>query len=333
LPLQIGYVAALEQFSAPDVVEFGALAEAAGFDALWVSDHFHPWQDNQGHAGHAWLTLAALGQRTRRIVLGTGVTCPTYRYNPAIVAQAFASLGVLCPGRIFLGTGTGEAINEVPTGGGWGPYKERAARLREAIALIERLWTEEWVTFRGDYYTVDQARIYDKPAVRVPLYVAASGPRTARLAGELSDGLISVGGALNLPLDQIMAAFDEGARASGKDPSALPRLCEFYVVVGSDEEALPGCELWQFGAALEEGFIDNPDPRDIERRARQKVDLREVVRRWTVSLDAGVHVRALQALGERGFTHIFVHSPQADQRRFIEFYGSQVLPALRRATA
>jgi len=149
MPLQIGYVAAHEQFPGPELVEYGVLAEQAGFDIMWASDHFHPWQHNQGHATQAWLTLAALGQRTQRIVMGTGVTCPTYRYNPAIVAQTFASLGVFYPGRVFLGVGTGEALNEAPSGGGWGPYKERAARLREALTLIERLWTEDWVTYRG----------------------------------------------------------------------------------------------------------------------------------------------------------------------------------------
>jgi F420-dependent hydroxymycolic acid dehydrogenase len=329
MPPQIGYVAAHEQFSAPELIEYGVLAEQAGFDALWVSDHFHPWQDNQGHAGQAWLTLAALGQRTRRLVLGTGVTCPTYRYNPAIVAQTFSSLAVLYPGRVFLGVGTGEALNEAPSGGGWGPYKERAARLREAIVLIRKLWTEDWVTYRGEYYAVTEAKIYDKPEHPVPLYVAASGPKTARLAGELSDGLITVGGGAGLPLDRIHAAFAEGAASAGKqDAAALPRLCELYVVAGTEQDALPGAELWQFIGGLE-GMMEVPDPREIERQAKQKVDTHRVVEKWTVSLDPREHVRVLQALGDQGFTHVFVHSPQADQRRFIEFYGQHVLPALR----
>src|SRR5947209_17064388 len=141
----ISFVLSQEQFFITQLLELGIAAEQAGFDAVWASDHFHPWQDNQGHAGFAWATLAALGQRTARIALGTGVTCPTYRYNPAIVAQGFASLSLLYPGRVFLGVGTGEAMNEVPTGGGWGPYSERAARLVEAVRVIRRLWTGEWV--------------------------------------------------------------------------------------------------------------------------------------------------------------------------------------------
>ncbi len=328
MPLQIGYVAAHEQFPGPELVEYGVLAEQAGFDIMWASDHFHPWQHNQGHATQAWLTLAALGQRTQRIVMGTGVTCPTYRYNPAIVAQTFASLGVFYPGRVFLGVGTGEALNEAPSGGGWGPYKERAARLREALTLIERLWTEDWVTYRGDYYTVEEAKIYDKPAQRVPLYVAASGPKSARLAGELSDGLITVGGAAGLPLDKILAAFEKGAAERGKDGAAMPRLCELYVVAGTEEHALPGAELWQFIGGLD-GMMEIPDPREIERQAKAKVDPYDVVSKWTVSLDPEVHLQELHRLAAQGFTHIFVHSPQADQRSFIEFYGERVLPALR----
>src|SRR3989304_1729264 len=136
----VGYVLSHEQFAPGELIEYAVAAEAAGFDAVWASDHFHPWQDNQGHAGHAWITLAAIGQRTGRVTMGTAVTCPIYRYNPAIVAQAFATLGLLYPGRVFLGAGTGEAVNEAPAGGGWGPYRERLARLREAITLIRRLW-------------------------------------------------------------------------------------------------------------------------------------------------------------------------------------------------
>jgi F420-dependent hydroxymycolic acid dehydrogenase len=325
---QIGYQAAHEQFTAQDLVEYGVLAEDAGFEAFVASDHFAPWMDNQGHAGLAWLTLAALGQRTKRIRLGTGVTCPTYRYNPAIVAQAFATLDGLYPGRVFLGVGTGEALNEVPTGGGWGPYPERAARLREAITLTRRLWTEEWVTFKGEFYTLDEAKLYDKPNNPVPIYVAASGPKTARLGGELGDGLISVGGAYSERLDRVQAAFAEGATAAGKDPALLPRICELYVVAGDEEEALEGAELWRHHGGLK-GILDIADPRTILGLAREQVDPRQVVGRWVVGRDPDVHIEALRGLGERGFTHVTVHSPQADQRRFIEFYGREVLPALR----
>ncbi len=329
LPL-IGYQAAHEQFTAQDLVELGVLAEDAGFEAFVASDHFAPWMDNQGHAGLAWLTLAALGQRTRRILLGTGVTCPTYRYNPAIVAQAFATLDGMYPGRIFLGVGTGEALNEVPTGGGWEPYRERAARLREAITLTRRLWTGEWVSFKGEFYTLDEAKLYDKPNNPVPIYVAASGPKTARLAGELGDGLITVGGTHSERFDRVQTAFVEGAVSASKDAASMPRLCELYVVAGDEKEALEGAELWRHHGGLK-GILDIADPREILRLAREKVEPRDVIGRWVVGRDPEVHIEALRQLGERGFTHVTVHSPQADQRGFIEFYGSKVLPTLRAA--
>ncbi|HEY7295887.1 MAG TPA: TIGR03557 family F420-dependent LLM class oxidoreductase, partial [Dehalococcoidia bacterium] len=164
----LGYVLSHEQFPVPSLIECAVAAERAGFDAVWTSDHFHPWQDNEGHAGYAWVTLAALGQRTSRLLYGTAVTCPTYRYRPAEVAEAFASLSLLNPGRVFLGVGTGEALNELPAGGGWGDYQERADRLAEAVEIIRKLWTGEWVAHRGRYYTVENARLYDTPAQPIP---------------------------------------------------------------------------------------------------------------------------------------------------------------------
>src|SRR5258708_6376405 len=171
----IGYVASHEQFAGPRLIEWTAQAEQAGVDAMWASDHFHPWQDNQGHAGHAWLTLAALTQRTSGMLMGTGVTCPTFRNNPAQVAQAFASLGVLAPGRIFLGVGTGEALNEVPAGGGWGGYAERAERLVEAVTIIRALWGQDWGSFQGTYPHIRPARIFGKPPTAGPFHIPPGG--------------------------------------------------------------------------------------------------------------------------------------------------------------
>ena len=187
----IGYFLSHEQFSPASLVEAAVHAEQAGFDSVWASDHVHPWQENQGHAGNAWLTLAAIGQRTAGVMLGTAVTCPIYRNHPALVAQAFATLGELYPGRVFLGVGTGEAVNELPAGGGWGPYDERISRLREAVTLIRRLWTQDRVTHAGPAFPIANAKIYDQPVEPIPIYIAASGPRSAALAGEIGDGWIT----------------------------------------------------------------------------------------------------------------------------------------------
>jgi TAT-translocated FGD2 family F420-dependent dehydrogenase len=327
-----GYVASHEQFDVPFLLEATMLAEQAGFDAMWASDHFHPWQDNQGHAGHAWITLAALTQRTSSLLLGTGVTCPTFRNNPAIVAQAFASLAVLAPGRVFLGLGTGEALNEVPTGGGWGPYAERAQRLEEAVTIIRALWEQEWVSFHGRYHHIEQAHLFDKPAQPIPIYIAASGPRTARLAGRYADGVVTVGGIFGERGGKVVAAFEEGAREVGKDPTAMARLVEVFVVMGDEEEALPGARLWQFSGAIE-GLFEVPDPREIRRLAEERTTPQAVARSWIVSRDPEVHVAALTEIARQGFTHLFIHAPQADQRHFIDVYGREVLPAVRRAVA
>ncbi len=325
----IGLALPHEQFTVPQLIDLGVQAEQAGFHAISASDHFQPWQDNQGHAGLAWVTLAALGQRTRRVLMGTGVTCPTYRYRPQIVAEAFASLGLLYPGRIFLGVGSGEALNEVPGGGGWGNYRERAARLEEAVDLIRKLWTGEWVKFQGRYYLADQSRLYDVPRPPVPIYVAAGGPKSMALAGKIGDGLISDGSRATRP--ELRQAFEQGARAAGKDPASMPVLAEQMVVVGSKQEAERGAALWRYMPKAWERYVSDPDPRSIQRRAERDIPLEETYRSWVVSEDPDAHVQALQKLIDGGVTHIFLHSPQADQARVIQFYGEQVLPRLSQA--
>ncbi len=322
----IGYVLSHEQFSAPQLIEHAVLAENAGFDAVWTSDHFHPWMDNQGHAGQAWMTLAALGQRTS-LPLGTGVTCPSYRYHPAIVAQVFASLGVLYPGRTFLGVGSGEALNEQPVTGDWGEYKERNERLAEAVELIRELWTGEWVTHGGKHYPVQNAKIYDLPAQPVPIYIAASGPNSMKSAGKHGDGLIT--DVKSLSDREMLEAFREGAREAGKDPESMPVLVEHFVVVGGQNEAEEAARLWRFIPNAWTEYVDIPDPREIERRAEEDLPLDQVYRQWIVSEDPEEHAGRIRELLDVGATHIYVHDGQNNQRRCIEFFGNNVLPLLR----
>lgn len=325
---KIGFVLSHEQFPARDLIEYGVAAEDAGFDMIWCSDHFQPWQDNEGHASMAWLTLSALGQRTQRLLMGTGVTCPSFRYHPSVVAQAFASLGVLYPERIFLGVGAGEALNEMAATGEWGDYRERASRLTEAVDLIRHLWTGERIDFFGRFYRTNQARLYELPAQPVPLYIAGSGPKSMKTAGAKGDGLITdTKRALQQELRQ---AFAEGAAAAGKDASAMPILAEHMVVVGDENEARSSAELWRFMPKSWELYVGDPNPVDIEQRANRDIPIQQVYGDWPVSADPGVHVAALQKLIDGGVSHIFVHSPQTDQRRVIRFYGEQVLPKVAR---
>jgi G6PDH family F420-dependent oxidoreductase len=321
-------------------VDAAVRAELAGFDSVWASDHFHPFQENQGHAGNAWLTLAAIGQRTTRVTLGTAVTCPIYRNRPALVAQAFATLGDLYPGRVFLGTGTGEAVNELPAGGGWGPYNERFARLREAVTLIRRLWTQDWVTHDGPAFPIANANIYDKPAEPIPIYIAASGPRSATLAGEIGDGWITDAGTL-LASDRVAQAFRGASNVADAEnmPSAeippsmeiLPSpeiLVEQYVFVGDRAAAYKAAPIWQF-APVEGRIRAMDDPREIQTFAEAEVSLDQVVEPWLVSEDPRAHVDQINRLVEAGATQVAVHSVQPDQDRLIDFYGQHVLPALR----
>jgi F420-dependent hydroxymycolic acid dehydrogenase len=324
--VSIGYVLSDEQFSPKDLVDYGVLAERARFDMVWCSDHFHPWQDNEGHSGFAWLTLAALGQHLEHIPMGTGVTCPTYRYHPAIVAQGFATLGVLYPGRVFLGVGSGEAINEQAVTGQWGGYDERSSRMAEAINLIRRLWRGEWTHFDGEYYHVPGAKLYDIPSQPIPIYIAASGEESMYLAGVHGDGLVS--GAEILEKADALDAFRQGARSVDKDPDQLPITVETWAFVGTQADAKKAAEKWRFVPKAWEKYVDNPDPRDIQRQAQKDVPIEEAIKGWAIGGNPQVHINALQKLIDGGATNIFVHAAQEVQTHFIEFYGAEVLPHL-----
>lgn len=322
----IGYHGGAEQFTPGELVELAVAVERAGFQGMSLSDHLHPWQENQGHAGHAWITLAAIGARTERLLLGTSVTCPIYRYHPLEVAHAFATLGVLYPGRVFLGVGTGEALNEA-VAAGWGPYRERAARLVEALRLIRRLWDEDYVDFEGAYYRVRGARLFDKPAPPVPVYVAASGPRSAAIAAREGDGWITDPGTARRRPD-VRDAFIAAARAAGRDVDTLARVIELWCVAGDREEALACAPLWQFLPVFQD-VVNVADPRNVQRVAMERATPERVVDGWLVSGDPDAHIAAIRELAALGATHVFVHSPQPDQRKVIDFYSRHVIPALR----
>lgn len=322
--VSVGFVLSHEQFPAPRLLDLGVQAEEAGFDMVWTSDHFHPWMHNQGHSGQAWVTLAALGQRLKRIPMGTGVTCPTYRYHPAIVAQAFASLGVLYPGRVFLGVGSGEAINEEAVTNTWGDYDERSERLAEAITLIRQLWTGNWTNYNGDYYETKDVRLYDIPEQGIPIFVAAGGESSMELAGMHGDGLITDAEAAST--DKLRDAFATGARAAGKRPEQMPICSESFVFVGDAKEADHAAELWRFIVHSWDKYVENPDPRAILEDAKKNIALDEVKKQWVIGSDPQTHIESIEKQAEAGVTHIFIHSGQEDQESVIDFYAKEVLP-------
>jgi TAT-translocated FGD2 family F420-dependent dehydrogenase len=324
----VAFTLAHEQFPAPELIRHGASAEKAGFDVLATSDHFQPWQANERHAGQAWVTLGALGQRTQRVWMGPAVTCPTLRYNPAVVAQAFATLSLLSPGRIFLGLGSGEALNEQAATGQWPAWRERWDRLIEAVTIIRQLWTGQLVQHKGAHYTVD-GKLYDPPAQSIPLLLAANGPKAMKLAGEHGDGLISD----PQTWKQHKGEWEKGARSAGKDPGAMPVMVEAFVVVGEQSEAQTAAKLWNFIPKAFKGYQNIPDPAQIEQRAQTELPLPKVFGDWTVSSNPDVHVQAIKKLFDSGVTIVNIHSGQPDQQKVIEFYGREVLPKVRTQTA
>jgi F420-dependent hydroxymycolic acid dehydrogenase len=324
----VSYMLAHEQFPASDLIVLGAAAEAAGFDLVSTSDHFQPWQANERHSGLAWVTLGALGQRTRRIWMGPTVTCPTLRYNPAVVAEAYATLSLLYPGRIFLGLGSGEALNERAATGQWPPWQERWDRLIEAVKIIRQLWTGQPLQHKGAHYTVD-GKLYDPPSRAIPLLLAANGPKAVKLAGEHGDGLITD----PQTWKQHKAEWESGARSAGKDPGTMPVLVEAFVVVGDQSDAQAAAKLWNFIPKAFKGYQNIPDPSQIEHRAQAELPLPKVFGDWTVSANPDAHVQAITKLFDSGVTIVNIHSGQAEQRKVVEFYGREVLPRVRAATS
>ena len=327
--LRLGYKASAEQFAPRTLLDFAVEAERTGFDSVFVSDHFRPWRHSDGHAPFAFAWLAATGERTQRVLLGTSVNTPTFRYHPAIVAQAFGTLGSFNPGRMILGVGTGEHLNEGALGIAWPDNKERFARLREAVKLIKMLWSEQSVTFDGEYYHTRNATIYDRPAQPIPIYVGAGGPLVAKYAGRAGDGLICTSGkGMELYSEQLLPAFAEGAAAEGRDGSALDKMIEVKVSYDTDRErALEDTKIWAALGLPAEAKAGVDDPREMERLAREVEGVAH--RRWLVSSDPDEHLEQLRPYVELGFNHLVFHAPGNDQARFLKLYASQVLPRIR----
>jgi TAT-translocated FGD2 family F420-dependent dehydrogenase len=319
----VGFMLAHEQFTVPQLADFATMAAGAGFGLLATSDHFQPWQANERHTGAAWVTLGALGAKAEPAWIGTTVTCPTLRYHPAVVAEAFATLAQLYPGRVFLGVGSGEALNERAATGSWPAWQERWGRLAEAIAIIRALWGGEPVSHRGNYYTVE-GKLFDPPPLPIPLLVAANGRKSMRLAGRHGDGLVTD----PMTWRQFKSEWEAGARDGGKDPAEMPVLVEQFVVVGDHSEAAQAARLWRFLPKAFETYYDITDPAEIQRRAEAELPLDDVYGEWSVGTDPEVHVAAIRELFESGATLVNIHSGQADQKKVIDFYGRLVLPRL-----
>jgi len=329
MSVQFGYKASAEQFGPRELLDFSVLAEQCGLEIIAVSDHFQPWRHHGGHSPAALTWLGAVGERTERSLLGTSVLTPTMRYEPAVVAQAFATLALLNPGRVFLGVGTGEAMNETPvTGGEWPGTKERRLRLAESIELIKRLWTEERVSFQGDYYRTIRATIYDKPAEPVPIYIAASGPLAAKLAGRAGDGFIATSGKKQELYEELLAGLAEGAEAAGRDASQIPKMIEIKVSYDHDPDyARDACRWWAALSLTAEEKSGVEDPIEMERLADEAAD--RAHSRFIVSDDPEEVVDKIAWYVDLGFDQLVFHAPGEDQGHFLEQFGADILPLLQ----
>ena len=329
MTLKLGYKASAEQFGPRELLELSVEAERSGLELIAVSDHFQPWRHHGGHSPASLVWLGALAERTERSLLGTSVLTPTMRYHPSIVAQAFATLGCLAPGRVFLGVGTGESMNETPaTGEEWPGAKERRLMLAESIELMRRLWQGERVTFEGDYYRTDKATVYDRPDEPVPIFVAASGPLAAKLAGRAGDGFIVTSGKKPELYAELTDALEEGARAAGRDPAAIARMIEIKVSYDHDVNyAVDACRWWAALALSGEQKQGVEDPIEMERLADANADKAHT--RFICSNDPDEVVERIAPYVELGFDHLVFHAPGEDQRRFLEQFARDVVPKLR----
>ena len=331
MSLRVGYKASAEQFGPRELVDYAVLAEQVGLDSVMISDHFQPWRHRGGHAPFSLSWLAAVGERTSRVVLGTSVLTPTFRYNPAVVAQAFGTLGCLYPDRIILGIGTGEALNEVAVARiEWPGFPERSARMREAVELIRTLWREERVTFEGQYYQTTDATVYDHPEGGVPIYIAAGGPVMAKYAGRAGDGFICTSGkGMDLYTEKLIPGLAEGAAAAGRDVADIDRMIEIKLSYDPDPAlALENTRFWAPLSLTPEQKVGVDNPTQME-KAADALPIEQVASRWIVASSPEAAVAQIAPYVTAGFNHLVFHGPGHDQGRFLRSFSEQVLPGLR----
>ena len=318
-----GYALSSEEHAPSDLVRHARLAEEAGFEFALISDHFHPWIDRQGHSPFVWSVLGGIAEATDKLQLGTGVTCPMIRIHPAIIAQAAATTAAMMPGRFFLGVGTGENLNEHILGDKWPDWDVRARMLRESVDVIRELWKGEVTSFDGEFYEVENARIYTLPPDPIPIMVAASGERAAALAGEIGDGFVSTA-----PKPELIKAFRKGSR------KARPLYGQLTVCWGRTEKAArkTAHELWPTAAIPGEAGQELPNPAHFEQLA-EIVTEDMVAERVVCGPDIDRHVEAIRTYVDAGYDHVYIHQIGPDQEGFIEAYAKDVLPKLQKTTA
>ncbi|WP_458745066.1 LLM class flavin-dependent oxidoreductase [Candidatus Nitrosocosmicus sp. T] len=344
----VGYWASQEQYSLHDLISFVKEAETGGFTATMTSDHFHPWWNDGGFGNFTWVWLTAAAERTKKMKFVTGVTSPVYRYNPAIIAQAFASLDVLYPGRIALGIGTGEAMNEVSVGFNWPSAEIRLARTIEAIQIINNLWNkkkeepqtnndstvdlksekiddEGFLTYEGQYYKTKSAKLYTSASTNIPLYMAASGTEATHTAAKYTDGLITI-----TKPDKSKELFDEFSNAAlkvGKDPQKLEKIGKPKISFSEDyDEAFKSAGFWRAGEIKDVFNTSINDPRQLQQKAMEEVSDDMLKESTLIVTSVEELIKPLEEYFKAGFTQIYLHSTSPNEIEFVQQFCKKVLP-------
>ena len=323
---RIGYAAMLEQFAPQELLGFCQAAEAAGFDGIMAADHVQPWVPQQGNAAFVWSFMTAAAERTKGDV-GPGVTCPSFRQHPAIVAQAAATMAAMYPDRFWLGLGSGEALNEHVVGGYWPEAPERIARMFEAIEIMRKLFSGKDVKHKGEFYRMETMRLWTMPATPPPIYVATAGPITAKKTGALCDGLITVG-APEEKIEMIFEKCREGCREAGNDPTKFQFILQLHLSWAETDEA-----------AMQNALVEWPNggmkfPKQDIRSPYDFAQMAKIVRpedfdgRMLISSDLEAHRREIQRFLDMGFHKIYLHNVGRNQAEWAAAFGREVLPAL-----
>jgi coenzyme F420-dependent glucose-6-phosphate dehydrogenase len=322
----IGYAAMLEQFAPGELLDFCQAAESAGFDGVMAADHVQPWVPQQGNAAFVWSFMTAAAERTAGDI-GPGVTCPSFRQHPAIVAQAAATMAALYPDRFWLGLGSGEALNEHVVGGYWPEVAERIARMFESIEIMRKLFSGKDVKHKGEYYRMETMRLWTMPATPPPIYVATAGPITAKKTGALCDGLITVGA----PEEKIELIFEkcrEGCREAGRDPSRFRFILQLHLSwAQTDEEALRNALVEWPNGGMQYPKQDVRSPHDFAQMAKL-VRPADFAGRLLISSDLEAHRREIQRFIDMGFDKIYLHNVGRNQAEWASAFGREVLPRL-----
>jgi len=328
MQVQFGYRAEAEGHQPDDLLRYAALAQQVGFDFVPISDHFQPWFHTHAACSFAWSWISAAAATIPTVRFGSIVTAPIGRYHPAVIAQAFATMDAMFPGRIFIALGTGEAMNDSPLGYGWPKFDDRLERVKESIEIIRQLWTENFVDYAGKYYTLKKANLYTKPKTRIPLYFAANGPKAAELVGRYADGYATVD-PVKENIKHLWPIITRAAESAGRDASKFSKNVELFVSYSKNyEDALASTRRWKSG--LTPNILDLPiaDPRELERLGNQVSDS-ELAKVWTITDDPEDIVEKVHRAIDLGYNEIQLHSASPSEEEFLSICKDEVLPQLR----